>query len=336
FVVLGAHVDAPAEIRDRDVRRQAEHPCEVEAGGGKPEADAARVPLAAHAAREGEAAAVEPAAGPERNPCAVGPDPAGQLQLAEPERRAHPSPRLEPHPGARGRPPAEPEARHGHGRARRRSSERVRRCKGRLSRPNTLGYQEGTMGHPALLDRERSLLILIDFQEGYRNALHAWERVAVACRLLVEGMAILGVPILVTEQYPRGLGHTAPEVAGRFPTGLQVVEKMSMSCCGAGAFTERLAASGRRQVLIAGIETHACVNQTVHDLLALGYQVQVARDATSSRRPADVAPAGEKMRAGGMLPTSSEQALLELVRTAESAGFKALQRLLKETPPPRE
>ncbi len=192
------------------------------------------------------------------------------------------------------------------------------------------------MRHPALLDRERSVLVLIDLQEGYRTALHAWERVVVACRLLVEGMAILGVPILVTEQYPRGLGHTAPEVAGRFPAGLQVIEKMTMSCCGAAAFTERLAASGRRQVLIAGIETHACVNQTAHDLLALGYQVQVARDATSSRRPADVAPAWEKMRTAGMLPTSSEQALLELVRTAESAGFKALQRLLKETPLPRE
>src|SRR2546426_455485 len=127
--------------------------------------------------------------------------------------------------------------------------------------------------------------VLIDLQEGYRTALHAWERVVVACRLLVEGMAILGVPILVTEQYPRGLGHSAPEVAGRFPAGLQVIEKMSMSCCAAAAFTERLAASGRRQVLIAGLETHACVNQTVHDLLALGYPGQVARDATPARRP---------------------------------------------------
>src|SRR5256885_13888557 len=113
------------------------------------------------------------------------------------------------------------------------------------------------MRHPALLDPERSVLVLIDLQEGYRTALHAWERVVVACRLLVEGMAILGVPILVTEQYPRGLGHTAPEVAARFPTGLQVIEKMSMSCCGATAFTERLPAArpaprpGRR------LQTHA-------------------------------------------------------------------------------
>src|SRR5437762_11553959 len=113
------------------------------------------------------------------------------------------------------------------------------------------------MRHPALLDPERSVLVLIDLQEGYRTALHAWERVVVACRLLVEGSAILGVPLVVTEQYPRGLGHTAPEVAGRFPPGLQVIEKMSMSCCGAATFTERLAATGRSQGLGAGTDAHA-------------------------------------------------------------------------------
>jgi nicotinamidase-related amidase len=108
---------------------------------------------------------------------------------------------------------------------------------------------------------------------------------------------------------------------------------MSMSCCGARAFVDRLAAIGRQQVLIAGIETHACVNQTVHDLIAGGHQVHVAADATSSRREADVAPAWEKMRAAGMLPTSSEQALLELVQTAEAPEFKALQKLLKDFSP---
>ena len=106
-----------------------------------------------------------------------------------------------------------------------------------------------------------------------------------------------------------------------------------MSCCGQPRFVEKLAATGRNQVLIAGIETHACVNQTVHDLLALGYQVHLARDATSSRRPDDVGEAWEKMRAAGMLPTGSEQELLELIRTAEAVEFKALQKLLKESPP---
>jgi len=192
------------------------------------------------------------------------------------------------------------------------------------------------MRHPALLDRERSVLVLIDVQEGYRRALDGWDRVVAASALLVRGAAVLGIPLLVTEQYPRGLGHTATELASLFPAGLEVVEKMTMSCCGAARFSEHLAATQRRQVLVAGIETHACVNQTVHDLLALGHQVHVARDATSSRRPADVQPAWDKMRAAGMLPTSSEQALLELIRSAEGAEFKSLQRLLKEAPLPRE
>src|SRR3989442_4879838 len=132
------------------------------------------------------------------------------------------------------------------------------------------------MRHPVLLDRERSVLVLIDLQEGYRTALHAWERVVVACRLLVEGMASLGVPILVTEQYPRGLGHTAPEVAERFPAGLQVIEKMSMSCCGAAAFTERLATSGWREGPNCCIPTDACLNQTGYDLLTLRRPVPAA------------------------------------------------------------
>ena len=192
------------------------------------------------------------------------------------------------------------------------------------------------MRHAALLDRRRTALVVIDVQEGYRTALHRWDRVVAASALLVRGAAVLDVPVLVTEQYPRGLGHTAPEIAGHLPAALAVVEKMTMSCCGAASFVSRLAETGRTQVLVAGIETHACVNQTVHDLVAAGYQVHVARDATSSRRLADVGPAWEKMRAAGMLPTSSEQALLELVQSAETAEFKTLQRLLKEAPLPRE
>ena len=192
------------------------------------------------------------------------------------------------------------------------------------------------MRHAALLDRRRTVLVLIDLQEGYRPALHRWDRVVAASALLVRGAALLDVPLLVTEQYPRGLGHTAPEISSYLPSGLLVTEKISMSCCGAAPFVSRLAETGRTQVLVAGIETHACVNQTVHDLVAAGYQVHVARDATSSRRPADVGPAWEKMRAAGMLPTSSEQALLELVQNAEAAEFKTLQRLLKEAPLPRD
>ena len=188
------------------------------------------------------------------------------------------------------------------------------------------------MRHPDLLDRDRTALVLIDLQEGYRSVLDGWSDVVRASTLLIRGTALLGVPLLVTEQYPRGLGHTAAEAVEHFPPDTPIIEKMTMSCAGESRCVEALRALGRDQVLIAGIETHACVNQTVHDLLALGYQVQIARDATASRRLVDIAPAWEKMRAAGMLPTIAEQALLELVRSAEAPEFKPLQRLLKDTP----
>jgi nicotinamidase-related amidase len=191
------------------------------------------------------------------------------------------------------------------------------------------------MRHPDLLDRDRTVLVLIDLQEGYRSVLDGWSDVVHASTLLIRGAALLGVPLLVTEQYPRGLGHTAAEVLEHFPNNTPVIEKLTMSCAGASRFVESLRALGRDQVLVAGIETHACVNQTVHDLLALGYQVHVARDATASRCPVDTAPAWAKMRAAGMLPTIGEQALLELVRSAEVPEFKPLQRLLKEAPATR-
>jgi nicotinamidase-related amidase len=187
------------------------------------------------------------------------------------------------------------------------------------------------MRHPDLLDRDRTVLVLIDLQEGYRTALEGWAGVARASTLLIRGAALLGVPLIVTEQYPRGLGHTASEVAAHFPPGTQLIEKMTMSCAGAPKFVETLQALGRQQVLVAGIETHACVNQTVHDLLARGHRVHVARDTTASRHQVDSAPAWDKMRASGMLPTIAEQALLELVQSADAPEFKALQRLLKET-----
>lgn len=190
------------------------------------------------------------------------------------------------------------------------------------------------MRHPGLLDRDRAVVLLIDLQEGYRNVLFGWEQVASSCALLARGAILLGVPLLVTEQYPRGLGHTARELAQWLPTETEVIEKVTMSCCGEVEFVRRLGATQCSQVVVAGIEAHACVNQTVHDLLAAGYQVHVARDATSSRYKGHTLPAWQKMRAAGMLPTTTEQALLELVGSARATEFKALQGLLKEAPLP--
>lgn len=187
----------------------------------------------------------------------------------------------------------------------------------------------GSDRHPRLLARDTTVLVVIDMQEGYRRVLFEWERVAAAVARVVRGATILGVPMLVTEQYPKGVGSTVAEVAAEFPARTVPIQKMSMSCCGAQAFLAALRDTGRRQVLIAGIETHACVNQTAHDLSAAGYQVHVVHDATSSRRREEYDIGWEKLVQSGVVPATVESALLELVRTAEDADFKAIQRLIK-------
>ncbi len=183
--------------------------------------------------------------------------------------------------------------------------------------------------HPRLLDRAAAVLVVIDVQEAYRTVLHEYERVARATALLVQGATSLGVPIVLTEQYPKGIGRTVAEVAEHLPRDLVPIEKMSMSCCGTPGFVSALAAFRRHQVILAGIETHACVNQTAHDLVAAGYAVHLVKDTTSSRRPVDAEIGWQKMLAAGVVPATLESALLELVRTAAAPEFKAVQRLIR-------
>ena len=117
------------------------------------------------------------------------------------------------------------------------------------------------MRHPALLDRNRTVLLLIDLQESYRRVLHGWDVVVERSARLLRGCRLLSVPVLITEQYPKGLGHTAREVATHLPPETTAVQKLTMSCAGSPELLDALAAVGRTQVLVAGIETHACVNQ---------------------------------------------------------------------------
>jgi nicotinamidase-related amidase len=180
-----------------------------------------------------------------------------------------------------------------------------------------------------MLEAARTVLVVIDVQEAYRGRTFEHERMQRAVRTLVEAAKIFRVPVVATEQYPKGLGHIVPEIRGAFPEDTPIFEKMTMSCCGAPGFVEHLQSLRRGQVLVCGIEAHACVNQTVHDLLAAGYAVHVARDAISSRFEADYRVAWEKMIGSGAVPTTVEMACLEWVRTAAVPEFKALHRLIK-------
>jgi nicotinamidase-related amidase len=185
------------------------------------------------------------------------------------------------------------------------------------------------MSHSRMLDKNQCALVVVDVQEAYRGLTVEHERMQRGVRRLVEAATVVGVPILATEQYPKGLGHLVSEVREALPAGVEVIEKVSLSCCGEPRFAERLGAVKRTQVVVCGIEAHACVNQTVHDLLDRGYQVHVPYDAISSRFEHDYRTGWEKMISSGAVPSTVEMACLEWVRTAAAPEFKAVQKLIK-------
>jgi nicotinamidase-related amidase len=185
------------------------------------------------------------------------------------------------------------------------------------------------MQHPNMLELQRSALLIIDMQEAFRVAIADFNHFAARIAVAVRGARLLNLPILVSEQYPKGLGHTAAAIAEALPEHTEIIEKTTFSSCGSRRFQAQLESAGAKQVLVAGIEAHICVNQTVHDLLAYGFQVHLLTDCITSRKPTDRATALEKMQMSGALPSSVEMALFELLRDAKHEHFKAIQELIK-------
>ena len=172
----------------------------------------------------------------------------------------------------------------------------------------------------SLLSRDQAALVVVDVQEGFRSY-DCFEPVAAACAKLLEGARIMKVPALVSEQYPRGLGGTAPEVGLQ---GERTIEKNVFSAARADGFD----LAGRRQVLVCGIEAHVCVSQTVHDLLADGFQVHVIADAVGSRHEQDRERALQRMQSAGAAVSTVEAALFELLERAGTPEFKPVQGLI--------
>jgi len=179
-----------------------------------------------------------------------------------------------------------------------------------------------------LLDRARSVLLVIDLQEAYRGKLHGETRLVAASQRMLQAAALLGVPVVVTEQYPKGLGATREEIAAYVPAAARRFEKTSFSALGAPGLREHLAELGRDQVVVAGIETHVCVSQTVHELLASGCAVHVLRDAIGARFALDDETGFAKLVGSGAVPSTSECALFEWLRDARAPEFKAIHRLV--------
>jgi nicotinamidase-related amidase len=184
------------------------------------------------------------------------------------------------------------------------------------------------MNVPPALDAKNTVLLLIDFQVRLFPAMHDKDTLLSNVIKLIKGIQVLEVPIILTEQYPRGLGATIPEIKELLPN-IKPIEKTCFSCCDAPAFGEAMEALKRRQVLIAGIEAHICVYQTAMALARAGYQVQPVSDCVASRDPANKTAALFKMGVAGVSPTTTEMALFELLKAAETDKFKQISNIVK-------
>lgn len=184
------------------------------------------------------------------------------------------------------------------------------------------------MNIPAPLTPENTALVLIDYQERLFPVMQDKEKLLRNVVRLVNCAVALEIPVIVTEQYPKGLGPTIPEIKSLLPL-IKPVEKTCFSCCDNEEFNKALETIKRKQVLIAGIEAHICVYQTAMTLARKGYEVQVISDCVASREAENKAVALTKMSALGILSTSLEMAFFELLKVAQGDKFKKISSIIK-------
>jgi nicotinamidase-related amidase len=176
----------------------------------------------------------------------------------------------------------------------------------------------------------QAVLIVIDVQSKLTPAMppQVYERMRATTAMLVEAAGLFGIPVVTTEQYPQGIGHTVPELTAACAGG--VIEKTSFGCCGEPAFLDKLKQLGRRQLIVTGMEAHVCVYQTVLGLLAAGYHVHLVRDAICSRRKEDYRAGVSNAARAGALVITAEMALFQLLKDSRHDQFRTISKLVKE------
>lgn len=184
------------------------------------------------------------------------------------------------------------------------------------------------MNIPLRIDRSSACLLLVDIQERLLPAMARSQRIQDRATLAARAASILGLPVFATEQYRKGLGPTIPDLAAAIPS-FAPVEKLDFSAWRVSALQEQIAASGRKQILLSGIECHVCVLQSCLDLIASGCQVFVLQDATGSRSEADWQLGIDRMRSAGAVIVSTEMAIFELLGRAGTPEFKTILGLIK-------
>lgn len=184
------------------------------------------------------------------------------------------------------------------------------------------------MSMPSMLTTDDTVLVIIDIQDRLVRVMHDKEKLVRNVLKLIRGAQVLEIPIVLTEQYPAGLGPTLPEITGLIPD-VKPIEKFCFSCCDEDAFCQALASLNCKKVLIAGIEAHVCVYQTAMALLQTGYEVQVVVDCVSSRELENKTVSLTKLGNAGINPTTTEMALFELLKVAKGDKFKQISNIVK-------
>ena len=176
--------------------------------------------------------------------------------------------------------------------------------------------------------KDDAVLLVVDIQGRLARSMFEKETLFQRAIQAIQGARALGLPVLCTEQYPKGLGPTVEEIAahlGEVPR----IPKTSFSCLGCPAFMDALRKTGRRQVVIAGIEAHICVYQTARDLLRDGYEVHLLSDAVSSRFSDNKAVGLNRSQTEGAVLSTVEMCLFELMGSAENKAFKEVVQIVK-------
>ena len=184
------------------------------------------------------------------------------------------------------------------------------------------------MRHQNLLSAENCLLLVVDIQEAFEPHISKIDRVIERSRIMIKAAGLLGIPVIVTEQYPKGLGSTV-EPLRQLLQDCQPYEKTAFSCCSDDTINSAILVTGRKQILLVGIEAHVCISQTTHDLLAQNLQCHVAADAVSSRRQSDCRVALDRLARAGAIITTTEAAIMELTTHSRHEKFREISQLIK-------
>lgn len=185
------------------------------------------------------------------------------------------------------------------------------------------------MPSPRLLDRDKAVLCVVDIQERLAAAMAERERVIEAARRMIVSARRLNVPIVLTEQYPRGIGPTEPVLVEALGEAYAPIEKLHFSCCRENPFAARLQEFARPQVILCGMETHVCLLATCLDLLHDGFQVHALADGICSRDASHKELALQQMRQASAVVTCVEAAVYQLLGRAGTPEFKDLLPLFK-------